>query len=357
MDAVAARAVLTGAAFVAGFPAPARTGASGGASPFAATAGAGGRRAHPMNGPQPEPFAARPRRGYGRFTRRCAGWTDIHPRRFPMGTRDDDRTRAERDANRDPITGTPGSHPVGVGIGGAAGGAAAGAAAGAVFGPIGTLVGAAAGVVAGAAIGKRVAERIDPTGEEAYWRQAHRERPYVKPEYDYDRDYAAAYGFGLQAREADLQRGWDESEAALRTEWDQARGDSRLSWEEAREAVRDAWERADRTHATYARSDAYFADAFERADYREPDARFEDYRPAYRYGVEARGRHADRGWDEALETELAGDWPARRGASPLEWDRARAAVRDAYVSHDRYSGDSYARQTPGRGDPDRFTVG
>src|SRR5438105_822724 len=39
------------------------------------------------------------------------------------------------DANRDPITGEPGAHPVGTGVGTAAGGAAAGAAGGAAAGP------------------------------------------------------------------------------------------------------------------------------------------------------------------------------------------------------------------------------
>mgnify|MGYP007026695774 CR=1 FL=1 len=35
------------------------------------------------------------------------------------------RDTSQRDANRDPITGTPGAHPVGVGVGGVAGGLAA----------------------------------------------------------------------------------------------------------------------------------------------------------------------------------------------------------------------------------------
>ena len=50
--------------------------------------------------------------------------------------------------NRDPISGAPGSHPVGVGVGGA-GGALAGAAVGSLLGPIGTLLGGAVGTVAG----------------------------------------------------------------------------------------------------------------------------------------------------------------------------------------------------------------
>ena len=68
--------------------------------------------------------------------------------------------------NRDPITGAPGAHPVGVGLGAAAGGIAGGAAAGTLAaGPVGTVVGAAVGAVAGGLGGKAVAEHFDPTIE------------------------------------------------------------------------------------------------------------------------------------------------------------------------------------------------
>jgi uncharacterized protein (TIGR02271 family) len=72
-------------------------------------------------------------------------------------------TRTDGSANRDPITGTPGAHPVGTGVGAIAGGVAAGAAVGTVAGPIGTAVGAAVGAVAGGLAGKGVAEEVDPT--------------------------------------------------------------------------------------------------------------------------------------------------------------------------------------------------
>ena len=65
--------------------------------------------------------------------------------------------------NRDPITGEPGSHPVGTGAGALAGGAA-GAAAGSVGGPVGAAVGGAAGAVVGGLGGKAVAENFNPTG-------------------------------------------------------------------------------------------------------------------------------------------------------------------------------------------------
>ena len=53
---------------------------------------------------------------------------------------------AKADLNADPITGEPGSHPVGTAVGGL-GGAAAGAAIGALAGPLGALIGGAVGAV------------------------------------------------------------------------------------------------------------------------------------------------------------------------------------------------------------------
>ena len=52
----------------------------------------------------------------------------------------DDGQLGNGEPNRDPITGAPGAHPVGTGLG-ATGGALAGAAAGSLAGPVGTVVG------------------------------------------------------------------------------------------------------------------------------------------------------------------------------------------------------------------------
>src|SRR5436305_14538319 len=84
------------------------------------------------------------------------------------------------DRNPDPITGEPGSHPVGTGVGTAMGGAAAGMAAGAAAGPIGAVAGAVIGGIAGGLAGHAVGEWIDPTAEEAYWRDNFSSRPYVE---------------------------------------------------------------------------------------------------------------------------------------------------------------------------------
>ncbi len=73
---------------------------------------------------------------------------------------------APASAHPDPITGEPGAHPVGVGVG-ALGAGAAGAAIGSIGGPIGMLIGAAIGAVAGGLAGKEVATSSGESAAEA----------------------------------------------------------------------------------------------------------------------------------------------------------------------------------------------
>lgn len=99
----------------------------------------------------------------------------------------------QRDLNRDPITGEPGSHPIGTGIGASAG-AATGAAIGAIGGPLGALIGGAIGAVMGGKAGSAAGEVFDPTGEETYWRnEGYTSASYYNNDYTYDRDYQPAY--------------------------------------------------------------------------------------------------------------------------------------------------------------------
>src|SRR3954454_3674465 len=106
-------------------------------------------------------------------------------------TNDPARTK---DENRDPLSGEPGAHPVGTGLGAAGAGAATGALGGAVGGPVGAAVGAVVGAVAGGLAGKGIAESIDPTAEDAYWRDNHSSRPYFDKTHSYD-DYRPAYQY------------------------------------------------------------------------------------------------------------------------------------------------------------------
>lgn len=146
------------------------------------------------------------------------------------------------DANRDPITGAPGSHPVGTGVGAALGGAAAGAAIASVAGPVGTVVGAAAGAVVGGLAGKGVAEVVDPTRESAYWESNFSHRPYVEQGASFD-DYGPAYRYGIDASLKYDDKEFDDVQNDLSRSWSNVKGRSALAWDRAQHAARDSWDR------------------------------------------------------------------------------------------------------------------
>ena len=156
-----------------------------------------------------------------------------------------DNTQDKRDRNEDPITGAPGSHPVGTGIGAAGAGAAATAVGAAVGGPVGAAVGAVVGAVAGGLAGKGVAEKIDPTVEDAYWRDAHRNESYYDSTATYD-DYSPAYRTGYEGYGRYHGRRFEDVEGDLERDYRSVRGNSRLEWDKAKHATRAAWHRVER---------------------------------------------------------------------------------------------------------------
>jgi hypothetical protein len=241
----------------------------------------------------------------------------------------------DRDMNRDPITKSPGSHPVGTGVG-AAGGAAAGAAIGGVFGPVGMLVGGTIGAIAGGGAGHAVGERINPTAETEYWREEASSRDYYLEDKRFDRDYHPAYRYGWETRTEYADRDWDDSlEADLKERWTAIRDDSTLKWEDARPAIYDAWNRTDRTYNFYSDVNKFYSNRYEEADYLDDDYDYEDYLPAYRYGAYCRMRYPEREWDDRLETELEDEWNDFKGNSRLAWNKAVDAVRDGWHAVER----------------------
>jgi hypothetical protein len=74
---------------------------------------------------------------------------------------------------------------------------------------------------------------------------------------------------------------------------------------------------------------AYWRDNYSTRDYVDADASYDDYGPAYGYGVEAFGRRSGDTF-EAAEPSLSKGWDASRGKSRLGWDKARHAARDAW---------------------------
>ena len=74
---------------------------------------------------------------------------------------------------------------------------------------------------------------------------------------------------------------------------------------------------------------AHWRENFRKQAYVEQNAAFEDYGPAYAYGVTQYSRYPAGTFDE-VQDELADGWYSARGLSTLEWDRAGFAVRDAW---------------------------
>jgi hypothetical protein len=96
-----------------------------------------------------------------------------------------------------------------------------------------------------------------------------------------------------------------------------------------------------------AEEDKYWRDNYSNRPYIQSGSSYDDYGPAYRYGVESYTRYPDRSFDD-LEPDLGRDWNVSRGASKLEWEHAKHASRDAWQ---RLS-DPLERAIPGDSDRD-----
>ena len=123
-----------------------------------------------------------------------------------------------RDSNPDLITGEPGSHPVGTGLG-----------------------------------GKDVAEVVDPTGEDKYWRAAHGKQPCAAGGKHTYENYAPAYRTGYEGHSRyETAARFEEAEPTLREGYLSLAGEAgaaKLPWEQAKAAAEHAWNRVERGEA------------------------------------------------------------------------------------------------------------
>jgi len=252
--------------------------------------------------------------------------------------RNDDKLKSttgtvEHDVNRDPLTGEPGSHPVGTGVGAATGAATGAAIGGAVGGPPGALLGAAIGGVAGGFAGKGMAEAVNPTEEDALWRANYHTRPYAAGR-TYD-DLSPAYRYGWESRGRYADRTFDQAANDLERGWDNLKDKTKLRWHEAKDATRDAWDRvensATRTAGPF--NDNTWRSGFSARPY-AAGANYDDYSPAYRYGWESRNRYQGRPFEE-VQNDLERGWDKAKGQSKLGWEKAKLAVRDAWHGVER----------------------
>jgi hypothetical protein len=57
---------------------------------------------------------------------------------------------------------------------------------------------------------------------------------------------------------------------------------------------------------------------------------YDDYRPAYRYGGEARHHYGVQDWDDEVERDLEQGWERVKGRSRMAWNDAKHATKDAW---------------------------
>ena len=91
--------------------------------------------------------------------------------------------------------------------------------------------------------------------------------------------------------------------------------------------------------------DAYWRDNYTSRPYATPGSSYDDYGPAYRYGVDTYRTDPKSAFDE---TRLASGWERAKGTSRLGWDQAKNATRDSWH---RVS-DAVERAVPGDSDRD-----
>jgi hypothetical protein len=92
---------------------------------------------------------------------------------------------------------------------------------------------------------------------------------------------------------------------------------------------------------------AYWRENYVSRPYINKTYTFDDYGPAYLYGIENYSRYPNRKFDD-VEAELSRDWQRAKGKSRLAWEDAKHAARDSWQ---RVS-DTVERATPGDSDRD-----
>jgi hypothetical protein len=73
----------------------------------------------------------------------------------------------------------------------------------------------------------------------------------------------------------------------------------------------------------------YWSENYATRPYIDANEGYEDYAPAFSYGVVWYQLNPERHFDE-FEADLAIGWESARGASSLDWLKAKPAVRDAW---------------------------
>jgi hypothetical protein len=83
---------------------------------------------------------------------------------------------------------------------------------------------------------------MDPTAEEAFWREHYKNRTYYEAGKSYDY-YHPAYEYGWESSSHYRDQNFETVEDELKRDWPNRRSKSELEWDDARPVVRDAWDR------------------------------------------------------------------------------------------------------------------
>jgi len=81
--------------------------------------------------------------------------------------------------------------------------------------------------------------------------------------------------------------------------------------------------------SVYEAQEAHWAANYETRPYRQAGSDYEDYAPAYLYGIYWYHSNPELLFD-ASEAELSTGWDSARGDSPLDWPKAKPAVEEAW---------------------------
>lgn len=142
-------------------------------------------------------------------------------------------------------------------------------------------------------------------------------------------DYMVAYRYGKEMRTSDRyrNRSWDEAEPGLSSGWE-TRAPGTPAWGESKPAIRRGWDEVTpeiddddyyRTHWTTRYADNVGEGAYD------------NYKPAYIYGSEARRseKYRSHDWRE-VEPALAADWKARHAGQLSSWENFKDAVNHGW---------------------------
>jgi hypothetical protein len=81
--------------------------------------------------------------------------------------------------------------------------------------------------------------------------------------------------------------------------------------------------------SVYEAQEAHWAANYSTRPYVEAGEDYDDYAPAYLYGIYYYHSNPERQFDSS-EADLSNGWDAARGDSPLDWRKAKPAVEEAW---------------------------